>query len=293
MTMSRVEISSLTEGPIKSCARVEVEKFEVGEMGPRWSRRWMVVGSDRKFMLSDKYPKMVFIEPRVSETDNVMVLKGRGYGWQIDVPINDEGSRRIVVMFTDSMRYEAVDDGFEAAQWLSGYLNVDGCRLVHMPADYVRKDSLGLARFGFADSWSMSLGSDASLDELNKKILENGRNSVPKERFGHDMWIAGIDPFAEDAWGKIKINGQVVAVVKPIERCSRTLVRREAETVDELLNKDKEPLATLATFRKEVQSGKTIFGQKLAPKWTGVPQEIHVGDEVEVLVYKSSPNLIE
>ena len=122
--MSRVEISSLTEGPIKSCARVDVERIEIGEMGPKWSRRWMIVDSDGKFMLSDKHPKMVFVEPQVSETDNVLVLKGRGYGHQVDIPIRDEGPRRIVEMFNSGMRYEAVDDGEEAANWLGEYLNL-------------------------------------------------------------------------------------------------------------------------------------------------------------------------
>lgn len=284
------EIYSLKQRLIKSCATTEVESLEIGELGPKDSRRWMVVDAGGKFMLSDKHPKMAWIEPSV-ERDNVLVLTARNSGRQLDVPIRDTGPRQTVEMFNSEMRYEAVDDGDEAAAWLGEVLNVDGCRLVHMPANGVRTDSRGLAKLAFADSWSMSLGSDASLGELNRKIEENGHSPVSEERFGHDVWVTGVWPFEEDKWGEIQIGSQNIAVVKPIVRCARTLIRREAFFEDELLTKDKEPLRTLSQFRRDQNTGQTIFGQKLAPGWDGELHTIRVGDKVEVLVYKAPPVL--
>lgn len=291
-----IEISRLSERLIKSTAEVAVDSIEIGEKGQRLNRNWMVIHEDTgKFILASDNHKMVWITPFINQNKSLVLVADpkSGFADQVEIPISDDGVSREVEMFNSSMRYLAIDDGEEAADWLQRFLDMDRVRLVHMPQDFIRTDSSGRSRLGFADSWSGSIGGEESLNSLNESIMANGRTPVPRERFGHDMWISGADPFDEDSWDEIRIggpNGLSVAVIKPIERCSRTLVRREAKTLKELEKKDLEPLATLSKIRR-AENGKTIFGQKLAPVWDGVDKTIYVGDKVEVMVYKDPPTL--
>lgn len=285
-----IEVSGLTQGYIKSAARIEVPEVEIGENGPQRDRCWMVVDANGKFMLSDRYPKMRLIRPFVE--DNNLILSGDGVKDQLAVPFNDNGKTVVVEMFEHAL-HKAIDDGDGPAKWIARFLNVDnGCRLVHMPANYERRDSKGLAKLNFADSWAMTLGNDASLKVLNLAIQETGKfekDEIRRDRFGHNVWINGT-PFEEDTFAEISINGQTFTVAKPIVRCSRILNKRNDLVPGQLPIKQREPLATLAKFRRTID-GDVIFGQKMAHVFNPEegPRVIHVGDKVEVRKTKTRP----
>ena len=244
----------------------------------------MPVGPDGKFLLSDEYPVITFIQPRIEV--GKLVLESPLMPKDVAVPITDKGPRIFVTMFTKKMVFEAVVDT-KASDWIQTITNVDGAMLVHLPQDIVRTDGRGVAELGLADSSSMSLSLEESLVDLNGRIKQNGHEPVSWERFGHDLWVKGTDAYQEDAWAEIIIGEKRFAVIKPIERCARTLIRREAKILTERKKKDREPLDTLAQYRR-LKNGKTIFGQKVAHLGKG---EIRVGDKVKVVDYKDFPEL--
>lgn len=273
-------IESLTLGHIKSCARTEVQTLRVGVQGPLLDRHWMVVDArTNKFVLSDKKPEMSQIHSAVIDQELQIAYEGS----RLSIPITDDGARGKVLMF-DEKEHDAVDDGNEAADWFTDILQIP-VRLVHVPEDRGRTDSLGLAQFGFADSWAFTLSSVASLRDLNMKIQEHHHEPVPKERFGHNIWIDGVPPYAEDEWAEIVINGLSLLVVKPVVRCARTLVQRESP--ENIRQKDKEPLSTLSKYRR-TEAG-VIFGQKMAHQGEG---RISVGDEIRVIRHKEPPTVL-
>jgi uncharacterized protein YcbX len=101
----------------------------------------------------------------------------------------------------------------------------------------------------------------------------NGRLEQPvsMSRFRPNIVVSGQEPFEEDSWRRIRIGEIEFAVVKPCSRCVMT-------TIDDAGEKGKEPLKTLATYRRNEHGA--CFGQNLVPLSNG---HIRVRDELVVL----------
>ena len=121
---------------------------------------------------------------------------------------------------------------------------------------------------GFADGYPILVVSEASLQDLNSKLV----SPLPMNRFRPNILVKGCGPYAEDAWKRIKIGEIEMALVKPCARCVVTTIDKET------LEKNKEPLKTLSTYRK--QKGGAMFGMNVIPLNEG---EIKVGMNVEIL----------
>jgi uncharacterized protein YcbX len=140
----------------------------------------------------------------------------------------------------------------------------------------------------FADAYPFLLAGQASLDELNRRIAENGSNGdarepraarqVPMNRFRPNLVVEGSEPFEEDTWKEIRIGSTVFHVVKPCARCPIPTIDQETGE-----RHSSEPTRTLATFRTVRRAGKNkiLFGQNLIADEEG--GTLHVGDEVQVL----------
>jgi uncharacterized protein YcbX len=109
-----------------------------------------------------------------------------------------------------------------------------------------------------ADGAPLLATTTASLDELNRRILENGGSPVPMDRFRPNIVLEGGEPFAEDDWAALDIAGVRFRAAGPCKRCIVT-------TADQLTGlRGKEPLRTLAKFRRDpLDSSATIFGLNL------------------------------
>jgi uncharacterized protein YcbX len=177
---------------------------------------------------------------------------------------------RVTIWYDEA---EAVDQGAEAADWLSQFLGVEA-RLVRIAEDYFRPVSSRYAvssqdQVSFADGYPILLASQESLDELNSRM----QSSLPMNRFRPNLVVQGCEPFAEDGWKRIRIGEVELALVKP---CARCVVTTHDQITGERTGKD--PLATLAKFRNFGR--KAMFGMNVIPVSLG---EISVGAEVEVL----------
>lgn len=186
---------------------------------------------------------------------------------------------RLVKVWDDSC--EAYDQGDGIAEWLTKFLGVP-CRLFRMTDSFVRPVDLHYSPEGgetaFSDGFPFLLISDASLADLNKKLEQKGKLPVTREHFRSVLWADDCEPFAEDAWKRIRIGSVVFDVVKP---CARCVITKVIPTTGEV-REDKEPLATLAQYRTRDLRGKkgAMFGQNLVHRNLGI---IRLGDEVEVL----------
>jgi uncharacterized protein YcbX len=126
---------------------------------------------------------------------------------------------------------------------------------------------------GYADGFPFLLISEESLEDLNSRMAE----PLPMNRFRPNIVIKGSGvPFIEDRIRQIKIGEIVFSIVKPCARCKITTTNQQTAEVG------KEPLKTLATFRKVVRRG-VMFGQNLIHENRGTLQ---VGDKVELLKLK-------
>jgi uncharacterized protein len=258
--------------PIKSCGALSHTRIELDARGPVWDRRWMIVDTDGIFITQREIPALALVQPQI-ERDHLWLSAPGMTG--IDVPIQrSAGPCRYVQVWQDVC--EALDEGDDVAAWVSDYLDYDA-RLVRMPDGYVRQVDPKYARqpaqTGFADAFPLLIASEPSLAELNRRLVERGRDAVPISRFRPNLVVSGCEPFAEDTWHTVEIGPITLDIVKPCARCATTTVDQATGTIPD----SAEPLATLNTFRK--RDGKVMFAQNAIHRATGI---LEVGSAVMV-----------
>jgi uncharacterized protein YcbX len=263
-----ITLSSLIYYPIKACRGFEVDTSLIERMGLKHDRRMMVVTNEGEFLTQREQHRLAWVTPELS--DCTLTLSAPGYD-SIQLPIQSQGIPWPVNIWK-SKGVQAIDQGEEAAGWFSDWLGAP-VRLVHIADGYLRKVNEKYAvspddRTGFADGYPILLISEESLIDLNSRL----EIPVPMNRFRPNVVVKGCEPFAEDTWKRIRIGEVELAVVKPCARCVVTTIDKQT------LEQRKEPLKTLATFRRH-ESG-VIFGQNAIPLNEG---RLRLGMPVEVL----------
>ncbi|MGB3634476.1 MAG: MOSC N-terminal beta barrel domain-containing protein [Rubrobacteraceae bacterium] len=252
--------------PIKSTGGIALQEARVDSRGIEYDRRWMLVDESHKFMSQRKHPCMALISTKL--TSEYLVVEAPEMSG-LRLPLRPEGRTSIEVrVWSDTVR--AVPVGREADEWFSAFLG-SSCRLVYMPEDEIRQVDPEYAgagdHVGFVDGFPFLMVSQASLDDLGERL----DRQVPVDRFRPNLVVEGGDAFDEDDWQSLSIGGVDFRVAKPCSRCSIVMTDQSSG------NRDREVLATLATYRR---TGNDIFfGQNLAHDSTGI---LRVGDAVEL-----------
>ncbi|MEP7136708.1 MAG: MOSC N-terminal beta barrel domain-containing protein [Chloroflexota bacterium] len=264
-----ITLASLIYYPIKACRGFEIESANVERMGLQADRRMMVVTPAGECLTQREYPKLALVLPQLE--DGALTLSAPEMDVLSHVVQTTGETRRVNIW--ESKGVAAIDQGEVVAGWFSEWLGAK-VRLIHIAAgiqrlvnepDYtVRADD----HTGFADGYPILLISEESLQELNEKL----ETPVPMNRFRPNVVVKGCAPSAEDGWNKIKIGDVELAVVKPCARCVVTTIDKET------LEQSKEPLKTLAKYRKHELGA--IFGQNVIPLNGG---RLQLGMTVEVL----------
>jgi uncharacterized protein YcbX len=263
-----ITLSSLTYYPIKACRGFDVSESHVERMGLADDRRMMVVTPEGEFLTQREHPRLALVTPTLS--NNSLTLSAPNFD-SIQFPIQKSGTPTLVDIWA-SKGVHAIDQGEESAGWFSDWLGVS-VRLVHVADGYKRKLNREYAvstedHTGFADGYPILIISEASLQDLNSKLI----SPLPMNRFRPNIVVQNCEPFAEDTWKRIRIGNVDMALVKPCPRCVVTTIDKET------LEKSKEPLKTLAAYRN--QEDGAMFGMNVIPLNEG---EIKVGMSVEVL----------
>jgi uncharacterized protein YcbX len=265
MSPPRPYVSALHYYPVKSCGGVPLERAVLGPRGFMHDREWMLVGAEGVFLSQRRLPRMALISPELD--DEQLTLRAPGMP-ALAVPGRSGGRTTRVTVWRDDCL--GVDEGDEAAEWLSTYLRA-ACRLVRFAEGQVRRVNPEYARspddqVGFADGYPFLLTSEASLRDLNARLAE----PLPMDRFRPNIVVSGCDPYAEDGWASLRIGEVAFDVAKPCARCAITTVDQRAGT------KGAEPLRTLAIYRR--QGSGVMFGQNLIHRGLG---QISVGNPVD------------
>lgn len=269
----RRRVRGLYYYPIKSCRGTPLEMAVVGPRGIAADRQWMVVDPTGHFLTQRELPRLALIEPRLH--DGSLEISAPDVP-PLTVRVGEIGERVDVVVWDDTC--VGIDHGADARAWFSRVLDTP-CRLVRIADDEVRRVDREYGgpddQVGFADGFPFLLTSCASLDELNRRLDV----PLPMNRFRPNIVIDGGEPFEEDGWKRIRIDGISFEVAKPCARCAITTVDQHTA------ERSKEPLRTLATFRHRAGRG-VMFGQNLIHDRTGV---LHVGAEMEILAAGATP----
>ncbi len=265
-----MRLSEINIYPIKSTRGISLKHSEVLPRGLPWDRRWMLIDTQNRFITARNHPKLALIETFVG--DNTLRVQGPNMS-ELRLPLypNKLGMTPVEI-WRD--RCEAVLVGRTGDEWFSEYLSMP-LRLVQMTDAQVRPVDPEYGQRGdevsFADGYPLLLTSQASLDDLNRRLA----TPVSMRRFRPNIVVTGAEAYAEDRWRRFRVGEVEFEGVKNCSRCIFTTINPNTAEKD----LKQEPLRTLGTYRRRPAGG-VFFGQNLIPRTQGV---IHVGDRVEIL----------
>lgn len=240
-------VSGLFIYPVKSCRGLALASATVDTWGFRDDRRYVVVSAaDGKFLTQRTHPRMALIETGLSAT--ALTLASPNHRAIVIAHAEVAAARRPLPVTVWSDTVQAEDCGDEPAEWLSRFLGLP-LRLARMGADFHRPVKPKRARPGdqvsFADGAPFLLTTEASLHDLNDRIITRGGEPVPMDRFRPNIVLTDCAPWAEDSLGRFRLGDVEFRNGWPCARCIVTT------TDQQTAERGKEPLATLATFRRD------------------------------------------
>jgi len=278
-----MHLSGLFIHPVKSLRGIAVAEAAVDELGLVGDRRFLVVDDNGRFLTQRTNPRMALITTGLGSGQLHLSAAGDS-GIQVPLAPDPAASLRTVEVWK-STGLHAEDCGAEASAWLSGHLGLN-CHLVRIgPAflrpipEHKRPATLpaGLVpRVGFADAFPFLILSEASLADLNDRLLARDEESLPLNRFRANLIVSGCAPYAEDTWKRFRIHGTVFHAGGPCARCIMTTTNQETA------ERGIEPLRTLAGYRRDpVKTSEVNFGQNLVHE--NSPGNLRLGDPLELL----------
>lgn len=262
-------VHSLFVYPLKGARGISVPSFVLTPLGPEHDRRWMVVDAEGQFVSQRTHPAMVLLEAMPIPTGLRLYAAGCG---EMVVPFPDASAPGEDLMVWDHPSF--VQEAPEARAFLKQFFGRDGLRLMYQPSHPARRVDLRYAthpddKVSLADGYPVLIANVASCEDVAQRV----GMPIEMERFRPNIVVEGPAPWDEDAWRAVTIGGSVrLAVVKPCARCTVVTVDPATGVMG------KEPLRTMATFRK--QGHKVLFGMNAIPQTLGTVQ---VGASVEVL----------
>ncbi|MBK1890090.1 MOSC N-terminal beta barrel domain-containing protein [Undibacterium sp. 14-3-2] len=275
-------ISELTMYPIKSCAGITLTEAVMTASGLSYAgvfdREWMLVDGSGLFLTQREYPRMACLRITIAgdtlrvDTDTMATLS-------ISLKAN-ANAQKITVQIWET-EVIADDAGEEAAIWFSQALGTR-CRLVRFSPQaqrYANTKWTGdtLAPTRFADGYPLLLIAQASLEDLNRRAIAQGRQAVPMNRFRPNIVIDGVEAFEEDyAASYLLQNGVQLRPVKPCPRCP-------IPAVDQLTGEvGASPVDILQSYRANpIVDGEITFGMNVILE-QGAGLVLRIGDEVEM-----------
>jgi uncharacterized protein YcbX len=270
-------VVELSYYPVKGCAGTSVREALLTPAGLAHDRSFMVVSEEGVYRTQRRDPLLAVIRPLITPDGGHLTLTAPG-AEPLHLRVDTSGTRQKVDLFGTA--YQGIDQGDEAADWLSDQLGVRS-RLVRTPPEHDRvTDGLTPGTSGYADSCALHVLSRSTLDLLDSKLTDRGAAPLPVDRFRPNLVVDGWDdPHTEDRAHRLRIGTTELGYAKLAIRCAVTLVDQHAGT-----RAGPEPLRTLAAYRRATQGG-VAFGTKYAVLRPG---RVAVGDEVEVTVWGAS-----
>lgn len=264
-------VSELVHYPVKGCAGHSTQSARMTERGLEHDREFMIVDEDGSFRSQRRDPVLALVTPSIDGA--ALTLRHSDFG-SVSVAIDRTSPARDVTMFGRPFR--GVDQGDDVAAWLSEVVG-ERSRLVAVPTEFERvTDGIVPGTAGFADSSAVHMLSESTLTDLNSRL----EHALPMNRFRPNIVVAGWDePHTEDLVRDISVGETELTYTKLAIRCPVTTVDQARGERD-----GREPLQTLATYRKARQKG-VAFGSKFTVLRGG---SLAVGDSVHVASWDES-----
>lgn len=268
-------ISDLYLYPVKSCRGIRVKEAVLGPYGLQYDRRWIVTRYDGTVPTPQELPKLACVVPKMDAAGLTLL-------WNFDeapilIPKNhwEAGVRSLIATREDTI--QAIDQGDEAAAWLSRFLK-QSVRLVYLPDTALR--AISNATDGIQNS--LIFVSNESLTELNHRL----ERSIGITRFRPTVVTVGsAKPFEEDEWIEFSIKTPSADILcRSVKPCIRCIVITTHPVTGE--RQQKEPLQVLSHIHKD--GPHPLFGMHVNPLSEGT---LHIGDTIDIIRFGPRPSL--
>ncbi|TPX34322.1 hypothetical protein SmJEL517_g02982 [Synchytrium microbalum] len=234
--MADVSVSQLLLYPIKSCRGFQVETAKVTRYGFEFDRLWMLIDTNKgTFLTQREIPKMVLIVPELIKHGEEykhggslkITLLGAPGSVEVSFRSSFDGvpTRKSKVWDHD---VECIDEGDEAAAFLTNFLKFNVRLVLKDPRSRrplspktVPNDSAFAhpPQTAFADGFPFLFVSQATLDDVNERLITKGAKGIDVMNFRPNVVLRGLQAYAEDELKVIKITGQTLYVTSRCPRC--------------------------------------------------------------------------
>lgn len=277
--MSTIKVSSLHIYPVKSIAGINLPHAKVGELGLAFDRRFVVSDALGQFITARTEPRLCLVYAKITEHGvelsapnmSVLILSYEKFSSQY----------QNVTVWEDEIAGQLCSE--EANTWFSDYLQRP-CQLLFFGQKSHRVNKTKTKQAGkvaFADAYPLLIISQASLDDLNQRLIANQQQTVSMPQFRPNIVVDNCLPFAEDGWQHIRIGEIEFNVSKPCDRCILTTVNPQSA----IKHPEQQPLRMLKSFRQD-NDGEVFFGQNLIALNSGVIKE---GDKLTIISKQKAP----
>jgi uncharacterized protein YcbX len=272
-----MHLSGLYLYPVKSLRGVSVTSAQIDELGFVGDRRFLIIDEYGRFLTQRTLPRMAQIKTALS-ADAVTVSADGAGNFSVSRAADARAAVRSVSVW-GSEGLLAEDCGDLPARWLSDLLSTK-CRMVRIGEKFrrpiLKPDVAGPGDLvNFADAFPFLVISEASLADLNDRLVANGADRLPMNRFRPNLVVTGCDAYAEDTWTRFRIGPVVFRTGGPCIRCPITTTDQETAA------RGKEPLRTLAGYRRHAANPTDVkFGQNVLHEIKS--GTLRVGDEVQL-----------
>lgn len=280
------KVSSIHIYPIKSTAGISLPNSKVEELGLAFDRRFIVCDPSGQFITARTEPKLCLVQTTMTSQGLVLSAPNMEVLTLSYKEFTDQYHK--VTVWGDEVNGQFCSQ--KASNWFSDYLQRP-CELLYFGQNSHREKKPNTdesRKVAFADGYPLLLISQASLNELNERLLANSHNSLQQDvsmaQFRPNIVVDDCLPFAEDGWQHIRIGEVEFKVSKPCERCIFTTIN----PTNGEKHPQQQPLKMLKSFRRD-DNGEVLFGQNLIALNKGT---ISQGDTLTVLSTQNPPTFI-
>ena len=265
----------------------------------------MFIDSQNKFITIRTKPQMTLVNTAVDhDSDSLVITMGKDKDKQVKVPIHpsqewlDNNTKEVSVEIWDHVTDAYAYSDQKGLEIFKSFFEEDVRLVVKGPEPRICGGNGHPKRLGrtesvnFPDVLPVQIASESSLAELNSRLKQKGEGEITIERFRPNVIIKGGEPWSEDSWKTVRINGDssywttltggnLKAVdVDVVARCARcTVPNVDPETAEKHAH---QPWDLLVSYRR-VDEGikfKPCFGMLCCPRSEG---DIEVGMRFEVM----------
>ncbi|XP_045829507.1 molybdenum cofactor sulfurase isoform X2 [Trifolium pratense] len=291
-------LKSITLYPIKSCGGFSARSWPLSINGSlKHDREWILKSLSGEILTLKRVPEMGLISSFIDLSQGMLFIESPHCKEKLQIRLQlDSYDSAIQDIELQGQRYKVYSYSNETNVWFSEAIGRP-CTLLRYSGsnhefmldrtnDVVACKDTNSA-VSFANEGQFLLVSEESVSDLNKRLCSDVQKGicgtetqVNANRFRPNLVVSGGRPYDEDGWRDIRIGNQYFRSLGGCNRCQ--VINRSLNAGQ--VQKSKEPLATLASYRRV--KGKILFGillkyasvngeQQQCDSWLHVGQEVH------------------